>query len=111
MAEVPEGATDMKKDIELTEAGRQYAAAYAAHYAGRDLPVALQLYLKVMASHPGTQEAGYSRAQIQNIINAVVPEQELLDAQVQLAVAHFEHEGSPDARRIPVRPLASKPST
>ncbi len=28
----------MKNDIELTEAGRQYAAAYAAHYTERDLP-------------------------------------------------------------------------
>jgi hypothetical protein len=64
-----------------------------------------------MASHPGTQEAGYSRAQVQNIINTVVPEQELLDAQVELAVAHFEHEGPPDARRIPVKSLAPKLST
>ena len=95
----------MKDDTELTETGRQYAAAYAAHYIGCDLPVALQLYLKVMASHLGTQEAGYSKAQVENIIKTIVPEQELLDAQVELAVAHFEHEGPPDARRIPVRPL------
>ena len=101
----------MLNDTELTEAGRQYAAAYAAHYTGRDLPVALQLYKKVMASHPSTQEAGYSRTQVQNIVNAVVPKQELLDAQIKLAHAHFEHEGPPDARRTPVRPLASEPST
>jgi hypothetical protein len=64
----------MKDNTELTEAGRQYATAYAAHYAGRDLPVALQLYLKVMASH-------------------------------------FEHEGPPDARRVPLKSLAPKLST
>ena len=78
----------MKTEKELTEAGREYAAAYAAHYTDRDLPTALQLYLKVVSSHPGTKEAGYARAQAQNIINATVPDQELLDAQVELAVAH-----------------------
>jgi hypothetical protein len=108
---VLEGATDMRNDTELTEAGREYAAAYAAHYTGRDLPVALQLYMRVMASHPGAQEAGYSRTQVQNIVNAVVPKQELLNAQIELARAHLEHEGPPDAGRIPVRPLASALST
>jgi hypothetical protein len=81
----------MRNDTPLTEAGGQYAAAYAAHYKGRDLPVALQLYRKVMASHPDAQEAGYSREQVQNIINTVVPKQELLDAQIELALAHLEH--------------------
>jgi hypothetical protein len=95
-------------DTMLTEAGRQYAAAYAAHYTRRDLPVALQLYMKVMASHPSTQEAGYSRTQVQNIVNTVVPKQELLDAQIELALAHFERGGPPDATRIPVRQVASK---
>ena len=79
----------MKNDIELTQTGRQYAAAYAAHYTKRDLPTALQLYRDVMASHPDDPEAGYSRTQIQNIVNTVVPQQELLDAQIELAVSHF----------------------
>lgn len=97
----------MRNDIEVPEAGRQYAAAHAAHYTAHDLPAALQLYMTVIASHPGAQEADYSRTQVQNIANAVVPKQELLDAQIGLALAHLEHEGSPDAGRIPVRPLAS----
>ena len=101
----------MRRETEITEAGRQYAAAYAAHYTGRDLPVALQLYKKVMASHPSTLEAGYSRAQVQNIVNTVVPKQELLDAQIELALAHFERDGSPDATRLPVGQLASQVST
>jgi len=79
----------MKNDIELTQTGRQYAAAYAAHYTKHDLPTALQLYRDVMASHPDDPEAGYSRMQIQNIVNTVVPQQELLDAQIELAVSHF----------------------
>ena len=101
----------MRNNTRLTKAGRQYAAAYAAHYAGRDLPAALQLYMKLLASHPGAQEAAYSRAQIQNIVNTVVPKQELLDAQIELALAHLECQGPPDAGRIPVRPLASELST
>ena len=75
----------MRNVTQLTEAGRQYAAAYAAHYTGHDLPVALQLYMKVLASHPGAKEADYSRTQVQNIVNTVVPKQELLDAQIGLA--------------------------
>ena len=81
----------MKSKIELTEANRQYAAAYAAHYTEHDLPAAMRLYKQVMASHASYPEAEYSRVQIQNIVNAVVPKQELLDAQMQLALAHFEH--------------------
>ena len=96
----------MRNEFELTEAGRQYAAAYAAHYTGRDLPAALQLYLKVLASHPSAPEADYSRTQVRNIVNTVVPKQELLDAEIELAVAHFERDGPPDATRIPVRQLA-----
>lgn len=73
-------------------ASLEYAVAYATHYTGRDLPLALRLYRKIMESHPNTQEAGYSRAQAQNIINAVVPKQELLNAQMELAVAQFQHD-------------------
>jgi len=84
-----ERVKNMEAVTELIEAGRDYASAYAAHYTDHDLPTALQLYLKVVSSHPGTKEAGYARAQAQNIINATVPDQELLDAQVELAVVHF----------------------
>jgi hypothetical protein len=79
----------MGNEIELGEAGRQYAAAHAAHYEARDLSLALQLYKAVLASHPSTEEAAYSHTQVQNLVNAVVPRQELLDAQMGLAVAHI----------------------
>ena len=51
----------------------------------------------------------YTGMQVQNIVNAVVPEQELLDAEMELAFAHFEHDGPLDAGRIPAEPLASGP--
>ena len=62
----------------------------------------------VVTAHPNTQEAGYSRAQIQNIVNSLVPNQELLDVQVELALARIEHEGPPDIEPVPVTPLASE---
>lgn len=100
----------MRNETELTEVGRQYAAAYAAHYTGRDLPMALRLYMSVVASHPSAREADYSRMQVQNIVNAVVPQQEILDAQIELVLAHFEHEGPPAVRQLPLTPLASEAS-
>ena len=100
----------MRNDTERTESGGLYWAAYAAHYKERDLPLALELYLKVMASHPFTEEADHSRAQVQNVINAVVPKQELLDAQIELARAHLEQEGPPDAEPIAVGQLAAEVS-
>ena len=81
----------MRNTTEPTEANRQYATAYAAHYTEHDLPAAMRLYKQVIASHPTDPEAEYSRVQIQNIVNAVVPKQERLDAQMELAFAHFEH--------------------
>jgi len=76
----------------VTEAGRQYAVAYALQYATKDLHEAFTLYRCVMAAYPDTPEADYSRMQIMNIATSVVPKQELLDAQVALTLAHFEHE-------------------
>ncbi len=92
----------MRHDTELSDAGRQYAAACDAHYTRHDLPGALRLYMTIVASQPDAQEAGYARTQVQNIANAVVPKQELLDAQVELALAHLENDGAPAAERIPV---------
>lgn len=81
---------NMKTRTELTVAGRDYAAAYAAHYAAHDLPTALKLYLEVIASHPGTRDAFNARSQARNIIRATVPEKELMNAHVELALTHFE---------------------
>ena len=98
----------MRNKTEPTEARRQYAAAYAAHYSAHDLPLALQVYNKVMASYANAQEADYSRMQIRNIVNAVVPKQELLDAETELVRVHFEQDERHDADRIPLGRLTSK---
>jgi len=79
----------MREQSDLTGSGRAYAAAYAAHYSERNLAAALQLYSELIASRPNAPEAAYSRAQIQNIVNVVVPEQERLDAQIGLALARL----------------------
>ena len=85
----------MKKITKKTEAGQQYAAAHAAHYKTKYLAEALGRYRAVMAAHPEAQEAGYSRSQIQNIVSDVVPQEELFDAQVELALAYVAHGNSP----------------
>ncbi|MGC9329512.1 MAG: hypothetical protein ACP5I1_17895 [Candidatus Hinthialibacter sp.] len=86
-----------------TEACRNYEAAYMEHYKTKDLIAALKLYRGVMASHPDTKEAEYSRMQILNIANSVVPKQEFLDAQIEMALAHLEPDGTD-----PVTPRASE---
>ncbi len=93
----------MKNDTGLTEASRQYAAAHAAHYETKDLREALELYRGVLAAHPDSQEAGYSRSQVHNIVKEVVPDWELLEAEVGMAMAHFAGDRRQE-RRIPVTP-------
>jgi hypothetical protein len=98
------GEEQMRNDKGLTEASRQYAAAYAAHYETKDLREALELYRGILAAHPDTQEAGYSRSQIQNIVKKVVPENELFEAQVGMAMAHFGGDRQQE-RKISAAPL------
>lgn len=84
----------MRYERKPTEASRQYATAYAAHYSARDLPWALRLYQGLVASHPSAVEADYARTQIQNIVNSVVPRPDLLDAQLKLLPARFHRDDS-----------------
>lgn len=83
-------------DAGLTEAGQQYAAAYATHYTTKNLRTALGLYKSVISAHPGTREAGYSWSQIQNIVKSVVPEEEFIAVHVDLGVAHCAYADSTD---------------
>ena len=80
----------------LTDVGQEYAAAYDVHYTTKDMHEAFVLYGRLIAAHPDTQEAKYSRTQVQNIVNTVVPKQEIMDAMVELALTHFEQDGSSD---------------
>jgi len=98
----------MSNDGVSTAAGRQYAAAHAAHYATKDLHEALDLYRGVMVAHPSTPEAGYSRTQIDNIVKSVVPEEDLLAAHIALILACFEREETSDVQPAPLTPLASE---
>jgi hypothetical protein len=79
--------------------------AHKAHYSERDLATALQLYKELMASHAGSPEARYARTQIQNIVEVVVPEQELLDTQMELTRVHLGGAFSMDVEPTPIDPL------
>ena len=80
----------MSDNTEMTEAGRQYAAAYETHYGSKNLRDAFGLYKRILADHPDTKEAGYAKSQIQNIVNTVVPKEERLDSQMDLAATVFQ---------------------
>ena len=100
----------MKDPIASGDAGRQYAAAHSAHYVVRDLPGALELYNEVLASHPGTVEADFSRTRIQNIVNAVIPSKELMAAQMALVFARLRARDTVIARTRSDVPPATDPS-
>jgi len=59
------------------DADQYYATAYESHYTAKDIHKAFTLYEDIIATHPDTKEAGYSRSQIQNIVNAVVPKKKI----------------------------------
>ena len=97
----------MREDSKPGKADLDYTAAHAAHYKTKDLHEALELYTNLMIAHPDTPEAGYSLTQIQNIAKSVVPQQELLDAQRGLILAHLEQEEPPFVGPAPSSPPAS----
>ncbi len=79
----------MQSETRVTEASQQYAAAYAAHYQAGDLRGAICSYEEILVTQPGTQEAAYSRTQLLNIVRQVVPVEDLLCAQIDLARARL----------------------
>lgn len=83
-----------------TEAGRKYAMAYKAQYTTKDIHKAFTLYEDLIAAHPDTLEAGYSRSQVQNIVNTVVPKNKILDSLLELVRIHFEQNVSLDAEPV-----------
>ena len=90
-----------RTDGDGSSASRDYAAAYAAHYSDRDLVAALALYQELVAAYPDAREAGYSRTQIVNIVGSVVPQADLLDAQLALALEHLGSVRAADSDESP----------
>ncbi|MBU2552631.1 MAG: hypothetical protein KKB20_29730 [Proteobacteria bacterium] len=97
----------MRDNTKQEKAGLNYEAAHTAHYKKKDLSEALDLYMGVMAAHPDTPEAEYSRTQIQNIAKSVVPKQELVDAERGLIIAHLKLDAPLFVGPAPAAPLAS----
>jgi hypothetical protein len=88
----------MKNRNNVTVAGQDYTKAHDMHYKTKDLPKAFKLYGGIIADYPETKEAGYSLTQVQNIVNAVIPKKEVMDALVTLTLAHFEQDVPPDVK-------------
>jgi hypothetical protein len=97
----------MKNRNNVAVADQNYTKAHDMHYKTKDLPEAFKLYRSIIADYPETKEAGYSLSQVQNIVNAVVPKQEVMDALVALTLAHFEQDVPPDVRSASDASLAS----
>ena len=97
----------MKNRNSVTVAEQDYTKAHDMHYKTKDLPEAFKLYRDIIADYPETKEAGYSLSQVQNIVNAVVPKQEVMDALVALTLAHFDQDVPPDVRSASDASLAS----
>lgn len=57
-------------------ANQQYEAAHEPRYTKQDLLGALRLYEDLISAPPDTPEAQYTRTQLQNTANSVVPEPE-----------------------------------
>ena len=95
----------MEKNPETTEVGKQYAAAYAVHYSAKDLKAAVELYRDIITAHPEAHEAEYSRSQIQNIAKSMISKQALLEAEINLILAHFKSEEALLGDSSPAMPI------
>lgn len=79
----------MTDSRESADAKKLYTSAHTQQYTKKNLRAALKLYRNIIVHHSDTQEAAFSRAQVQQIVNSAVPKQELLDAQMALAEKHL----------------------
>lgn len=79
----------MSANAASESAAAAYAEAYTVHYTDRDLARAIELYAAIVTAFPAAGEAGYARSQIRNIAHSVVPEPDLLQCQVDLALARL----------------------
>jgi hypothetical protein len=80
----------MKTEPTPLKAAQHYERARAQQYAQHDLLAVLRSHGEVMTLQPDAPEAGYSRTQILGIASRVVPAEELLAAQTDLALRHLD---------------------
>jgi hypothetical protein len=103
----PKGEDGMTADDSAFAGARDHAAAYSAHSVDRDLVAALRLHQQVIAAHAIAPEGGYSRTPVKNIVGAVVPTQELLEAHVKHALSRIECATPSEGRFVSAGPVAS----
>jgi hypothetical protein len=100
------GGLIVKNRTKDTAEGKDYTKAHNMHYKNKNLPKAFKLYRDIIADYPRTDEAGYSLSQVKNIVNDVVPKQEVMDALVAMTLAHFEQDVVPEVKSPPEASLA-----
>lgn len=81
--------------IASSEAARQYAAAYAAHYSQRNLLLASQLYQDILFLYPNALEADYARMQLHSMFTLTVPQQIRVDAEILLLEMQLKEGSAP----------------
>ena len=74
----------MNPETNSSAAACLYAAAYAAQYEQRNLPLAMQLYQDLLSTHPNALEADYSRMQLHSMFTQTVPQRIRVDAEIAL---------------------------
>lgn len=72
------------------EAGKKYAAAYETHYTQQNFHSAFCQYVDLIDLYPDSLEAKYARTQLDNIVKALIPDDERLSSLVQLLERKFE---------------------
>lgn len=90
----------MKKEAVLSTSGKRYNEAYEKQYGIKDLHAALLAYKGIVSEFPDTKEASYSKSQIKNIAHHVVPEKELFEAQLNLALSYSKHNDTSDRQLV-----------
>lgn len=91
----------MKTDYAFSTAARDYLAAHTTQHGEHDLLGALRSYAQILALHPDAREAGYARTQMLAIVQQVVPPEELLTAQIELALRHLQGGATEGASKPP----------
>ena len=79
------------------QAEQQYDVAHVLQYTDKNLREACKHYENLIAQHPESQEAQYSRSQIENIAKSVVPSEVMLVHLLGLIRKHLPANGSVNA--------------